>query len=252
MTLALGGCQPPPAPPPPPAGRWAPAPGTTWQWQLTGAVDVTVDAAVFDVDGFTTPAATVRELHARGRKVICYISVGSAEDFRPDAHRWPPAVLGRPLPGWPGERWLDIRDPERLAPVLRPRLDMCRDKGFDGVEPDIMDAYRHDTGFPLTAAHQLAFNRWIAREAHARGLAAGLKNDLDQVPALVADFDFAVNEECAAYAECAALTPFVAAGKAVFHAEYDLDPAAYCPATTRLGLSSIRKDRDLGPRLRRC
>ena len=36
----------------------------------------------------------VRSLHARGRYVICYVEVGAAEDFRPDYHRWPAAVLG--------------------------------------------------------------------------------------------------------------------------------------------------------------
>jgi hypothetical protein len=36
--------------------------------------------------------------------------------------------------------------------------------------------------------------RWIASEAHARGMGAGLKNDLGQISALVIDFDFFVNE----------------------------------------------------------
>ena len=40
------------------------------------------------------------------------------------------------------------------------------------------------------------------------------------------DFDFAVNEQCAQYGECADLTPFIEAGKAVFHVEYELPDAA--------------------------
>jgi hypothetical protein len=63
------------------------------------------------------------------------VSVGSFEAFRPDARRFPQAVLGRPLDGWPDERWLDIRRRDLLAPVLLPRLDECRAKGFDAVEP---------------------------------------------------------------------------------------------------------------------
>jgi len=102
------------------------------------------------------------------------------------------------------------------------RMDMCRSKGFDAVEPDLLDGYTNKTGFPLTAAHQLAYNRMIADLAHDRGLAVGLKNDLEQIPQLVGDFDFAVNEQCAEFSECASLTPFVKARKAVFHVEYDV------------------------------
>jgi hypothetical protein len=42
------------------------------------------------------------------------------------------------------------------------------------------------------------------RAAHARGLSVGLKNDLEQVKALVADFDWALNERCFRYNECTA------------------------------------------------
>jgi hypothetical protein len=182
----------------------------------------------------------VEQLHRHGRTVICYIEVGAAEDFRPDFGRWPSDVLGKPN-GWPGERWVDIRRPQRLARVLGPRFDMCRDKGFDAIEPDVMDAHENDTGFPITAEHQLAFNRYVARLAHDRGLSVGLKNDVEQVPHLVDAFDFAVNEECFAQRECASLRPFIAAGKAVLHAEYDVNPATFCAETKALGLSSVRK-----------
>ena len=126
------------------------------------------------------------------------------------------------------------------------RLDMCRTKGFDAVEPDNMDGYKNDTGFPLEAADQLRYNRLIARLAHERGMAVGLKNDLDQIPSLVRDFDFAVNEQCAQYGECGRLKPFIAAGKAVFHVEYDLPVARFCPDSRRLKLSSMLKKYDLG------
>lgn len=249
--VLTAGCHPAPVPgqTPDPApvaarARWIPAPGTTWQWQLTVPVDPTVDAEIYDIDGFGNGADVVADLHRRGRKVVCYIEAGAAGDFRPDHADWPPGVLGKPN-GWPGERWLDIRDPARLEPVLSRRLDMCRDKGFDAVEPDLMEHFRNDTGFPITAAHQLAFNRFIARLAHDRGLSVALKNDVEQVPELVGDFDFAINEECAAFGECAGLRPFIDAGKAVLHAEYDLAPADYCPRTIRLGFSSLRKNRSL-------
>jgi hypothetical protein len=42
---------------------------------------------------------------------------------------------------------------------------MCRAKGCDALEPDDVDAYQNDSGFPL-AEDQLPFNVWIANEAH--------------------------------------------------------------------------------------
>ncbi|MFB7451462.1 endo alpha-1,4 polygalactosaminidase [Streptomyces sp. NPDC056194] len=233
------------------ADRWRPAPGLTWQWQLSGTLDPAVDVPVYDIDGFDHPASTVADLHRRGRKVICYVSTGAWEKFRPDAGSFPAAVLGQGN-GWPGERWLDIRRTDVLGPIMAKRLDMCRDKGFDAVEPDNMDGYRNRTGFPLTAADQLRYNRLIATMAHERGLSVGLKNDLDQIPQLLPDFDFAVNEQCAEYEECDALVPFVTAGKAVFHVEYELTTGQFCPQAGKLGLSSMRKRYELDAWRRPC
>ncbi|MGW0601920.1 endo alpha-1,4 polygalactosaminidase [Streptomyces sp. NPDC002776] len=227
------------------APRWQPRPGLAWQWQLDGPVDPSVDVPVYDIDGFENSAADVARLHRDGRKVICYVNVGAWEDFRPDRADFPASVLGRPN-GWKGERWLDIRRVSVLRPLMERRFDMCRDKGFDAVEPDLMEGYGNDTGFPLTARDQLRYNRLIADLAHRRGLSVGLKNDLPQIPALVRHFDFAVNEECAQYDECGELTPFIAAGKAVFHVEYSEPAAAFCPDSRRLELSSMRKKPELG------
>ncbi|MFJ2743908.1 endo alpha-1,4 polygalactosaminidase [Streptomyces sp. NPDC087440] len=254
LLAAAAGCTSPPepAPSPGPTGpRWQPRPGTPWQWQLSGRLDLTVDAPVYDVDGHTTTAAQVTALHDEGRKVICYLSTGAWEDFRPDAARFPTEILGRGN-GWKGERWLDIRRTDVLEPLMAARIDMCRAKGFDAVEPDNMDGYRNTTGFPLTAADQLRYNRLIARLAHDRGLSVGLKNDLDQIPELVKDFDFAVNEQCAEYEECAKLTPFVAAGKAVFHVEYELPTARFCAQARELKLSSMLKRYALGVWRQEC
>ncbi|WP_320782076.1 endo alpha-1,4 polygalactosaminidase [Streptomyces sp. CRN 30] len=225
-------------------GRWQPRPGVAWQWQLDGRVDPSVDVPVYDIDGFENTAADVAGLHADGRKVICYVNVGAWEDFRPDADHFPESVLGGPN-GWEGERWLDIRRTSVLRPLMERRFDMCRDKGFDAVEPDLVEGYADDTGFPLTADDQLAYNRMIADIAHERGLAVGLKNDLAQIPELVGDFDFAVNEECAEFAECAELEPFVAAGKAVFHVEYRERTEDFCGEARELRLSSMRKKLEL-------
>lgn len=76
-------------------------------------------------------------------------------------------------------------------------------------------------------------------------MAVALKNDPQQVPQLVGPFVFAIAEECFQYEECDSYSPFVARGKAVFEAEYELDPGDYCTAAKGLGLSAIRKSYDL-------
>src|SRR5512138_3398992 len=116
---------------------WQPTVGLTWQWQLSEPpVDTSVDAQVYDIDIFDNDVSVVAELHAKGRKVIGYINVGSWEDWRPDQDQFPPKVLGKDYDGWPGERWLDIRRIEELAPIMLRRLDRCKSLGFDAVEPD--------------------------------------------------------------------------------------------------------------------
>ncbi|MFJ4790593.1 endo alpha-1,4 polygalactosaminidase [Streptomyces sp. NPDC088794] len=251
LLALLAGCASAPDDESPAAARWQPRPGVAWQWQLSGRLDTSVDVPVYDIDGFDQPKATVSALHAKGRKVICYLSTGAYEDWRPDAKKFPKSVLGKGN-GWDGERWLDIRRTDVLEPLMAARIDMCHDKGFDAVEPDNMDGYKNRTGFPLKAADQLRYNRLIAKLAHDRGMSVGLKNDLDQIPQLVGDFDFAVNEQCAQYGECADLTPFVKAGKAVFHVEYELPTSRFCADSRRLKLSSMLKKYELGAWRRAC
>jgi hypothetical protein len=235
-----------------PAGIWRPAPRTSWQWQLTEPVDLTVPATVFDIDGFDNSAAVVRRLHRLGRKVICYLDVGAFESYRPDAGAFSARLLGRRDEPWPGERWLDIRRIDLLRPIIERRLDMCRDKGFDGVELDEIDGYANNSGFALTRSDQLRYNRFLAREAHDRGLAAGMKNDVEQIPLLVHDFEFAVDEQCFEYHECRSLLPFIRGGKAVFQAEYRTPTSGFCAQSIRLGLSSIRKHLRLDAWRRLC
>jgi len=235
----------PPASAPGTPGIWRPPPHTTWQWQLTTPVDLSVPADMYDIDLFDNSADVVAALHASGRRAICYLSAGTYEPGRPDSGVFPAAVLGDQVAGWPSERWLDIRRLDVLGPIMEQRLDLCRAKGFDGVEADNVDGYSNSTGFPLTAADQLAYNRFLVAAAHARGLSVGLKNDLDQAAELQSDYDWALNEECFQNSECDLLRPFVAAGKAVFNVEYSLDTSAFCPLAQALGFMSMRKSLSL-------
>jgi hypothetical protein len=210
---------PTPSPSASAASWWRPAATTTWQWQLTGTLDTRYAVAAYDVDLFDTPATTIAGLHSAGRRVICYFSAGSSENWRADDGQFAAADRGSPLDGWVGERWLAVTS-DNVRRVIAGRLDLARSKGCDGVEPDNVDGYANKNGLNITAAQQLDYNRFLSTQAHARGLAIGLKNDLDQIAALAPAFDFAVNEQCHEYDECDELAPFVVAAKPVFVAEY--------------------------------
>ncbi len=86
---------------------WRPPQEASWQWQFSGSVDTTVRAEVYDIDMFDNGARIVRRLHSKGKKVICYISAGSYERWRPDAGRFPARAIphqrmgGRALAGHP-------------------------------------------------------------------------------------------------------------------------------------------------------
>ena len=234
---------------------WKPSVNTTWQWQLSGEIDTSFEVDMYDLDLFETEVETVQALHAQGRTLVCYISVGSWEDWRPDASQFPNEVIGKNYEGWPGEKWLDIRQIEKLAPIMRARFDKCKEKGFDGIEPDNIDAYTNDTGFPLTYEDQLAYNIWLAEEAHARGLSIGLKNDPEQVTDLLPYFDWALTEDCFNEGWCEEMLPFIQTKKPVFAVEYTdmgISFEDFCPQAKAWNISAIIKNRDLDNYMKSC
>ena len=233
-------------------GCWQPPLETDWQIQFNGAIDTSLDVDMFEVDMFDTTAATVSEFHAQGTMVVCYISGGSWENWRPDADEFPKSVLGKSLAGWPGERWLDIRRLRILRPLMNARLDRCQSKGFDSAEFDNVNGYQNPTGFDLTAQDQLRYNAWLANAAHRHGLSVGLKNDGPQASRLVDYFDWSLVESCFYYNECGPYDVFIDAGKAVMAIEYRLERSEFCDDAARHGFNAMRKHRDLDAYRRPC
>lgn len=231
-----------------------PMAGADFQWQLTGDLILSVDTAVFDLDMFEADAATIGLLRDRGVYVICYVSVGTVEDWRPDAGAFPPAIVGEEYDGWPGESWLDIRDRQFLPAILEARLDMAAAKGCQGIEPDNLDGYESGSGFPMDAADAMTFLRWLADAAHDRGLTIGLKNMPEFAADLAGTFDWVLTEDCAIEGWCGAFEPFLASGKPVFHVLYtdtEVDFAGIC-ARSATGATYILKNRDLDAWRRTC
>lgn len=224
----------------------------TFDWQLDDVTSNNVFTAdVIDVDAFSTSAATVQHFKDQGKIVIAYLSVGSVENFREDASMFPPEVIGNVYEGFEDENWLDITNFETFAPIMIARLDMIKEKGFDGVEPDNINGYQNETGFNITEAQAIAYCRWLIEEAHSRDLHIGQKNAEELVTELVDEFDWMLIEDAYADEFSDMALPYISSGKAVFVTEYTdrISPTNFtlnvCPNATTNKFSAILKDRDL-------
>lgn len=212
--------------------RWMPSLTDTWQIQLQGTINTGYNVAIYNIDLFDTPQATINALKAQGKRVVCYFSAGSSENWRSDFSKFKAADMGNALDGWAGERWLDTRSANVRA-IMQARMDLAKSKSCDGIDADNVDGYTNKPGFPLTAATQLDYNRFLADQAHARGLAIGLKNAVALLADLASSYDFALNEQCFQYNECGGYSAFTVQGKPVFNIEYQ---AKWKDAATRTKL----------------
>lgn len=260
------------SPTPPSGSLWLPtaAQPIAFHWVLGGSIDINdpvqmglrdmndkqkvlPEPDVYDIDGEYNTKQTVDYLHSKGKKVICYFDAGVYEDYRGDAWKFKalqPQVWGAVDDGWEGSYWLDIRRVSELEPIMKARIQMCKDKGFDSIEPDEITNWSNNPGFDkievnghkgITYQDQIIYNRAVAKWAHEAGLSIGLKGDLEQAHDLVNDFDWTLNEECFQYDECTTITNegpgadgkdypglqlFAQKNKAVWVAEYQKFDAA--------------------------
>lgn len=184
----------------------------------SGSAPADLAADVVSIDGMDATKASVAALKAAGKRVICYMNVGAAEDWRPDHEDFSGLHAGG-YPGWKGETYFDVTEPA-LKGLIRSRLAKhCRDKGFDAVEPDNIMNHEEPTPFRTTPEQQLAFNRWLAKTAHGMSLKIGIKNNDSQIAALASSFDFFIGEDYYADGLLGSLGPL--RGKAVYLVEYD-------------------------------
>ncbi|RMZ80589.1 hypothetical protein DV738_g2715, partial [Chaetothyriales sp. CBS 135597] len=217
--------QPTPAPPAGSGtvidGVWQPENGTTWQYQLASPVtEFTTDGIdVWDLDLFDNEASVISDIQSKGSKVICYLSAGSYENWRPDKDSFTEADYGKALEGWDGEYWLDTNS-ENVRQIMAARFDLAVEKGCNGVDPDNVDAYNNDNGLGLTQEDAISYLEFLADEAAARNLSIGLKNALEIVESVITRMQWSVNEQCLQYDECDRLAPFISQQKPVFHVEY--------------------------------
>lgn len=227
---------------PPPLAA-AVEPGMSLQYQITGELDTSVDAELFIIDLFDTQLAQIRALHAAGRTVIAYISVGSLERWRDDVDVFPPSAVGSTLAAYPNEAWLDTRA-AGVRSAMRARFEYAQTQGFDGVFASTLGAYRRDSGFELDQDDELDYLRFLSESAQALQLNIGLSGDFELSASLAGVFDWALAEGCVAANNCSELSPLRAAGAPLFDLELDGDRASVCQRAASDGISVTFKRRD--------
>jgi len=228
-------------------------PQMTFDWDLRSELPINSQyaAEVIDIDAFDNSAELVSELHSQGKKVIAYISVGSVENWRSDAANFPASVIGNNYDGWEGEKFLDIRNIDALAPIMKARLDMIKAKGFDAIEPDNIDSYTNDTGFDITEQDVINYCKWLANEAHSRGLSIGQKNATELAGQLVDSFDWILLEDAFEQNFQEEAKIYITKNKAVFATEYTDETSesdflnTVCQKASSLKYTAILKERDL-------
>jgi len=131
----------------------------TRQELLSAVSETSYDLVILDLfhDGEQFTQADLDQIRNKAcggeRLLICYMSIGEAEDYRyywnPDWSSSPPSWLGQENPEWPGnykveywdQQWKDIifgNEDSYLQRIL--------DAGFDGVYLDLIDAYEYFEG----------------------------------------------------------------------------------------------------------
>lgn len=255
--------QPPPAVPAVPAVPAAPTtanqswwqPGASdnlkWQLQLQGDIRIISGVDVYAAD-YTASQASINAAKNTGAKLKCYISAGSAENWRSDFYDFPVYTIGNEYQNWPGEWWLDTSNIDAIAPIMRARMDVCREKGFDIIDADNVNGYENNTGFNLSRGDSVNYIRWLANESHTRGMAFSLKNSESLIDDVIDAVDMLQTESCFVYGNCENAAKMIAADKPVFAVEYqenisESEFSQACSLAANYGFSMIYRNLSLSP-----
>jgi hypothetical protein len=254
-----------------PATRAAyPAPGSAHVWDTDLFSDSNTSSGS-NLGIPTGPSPVVEAIHAAGHYSVCYVEAGAYQTGFPDDADFAKKDYGYganryEMSGYSNEWWFDLAGfanyvagkPATLNSVavniaagLNDRFKWCALEGQNAVEPDDIDGYTNASatgakgaGWGLTQADSAGFERWLAYQAHADGLAVLQKNDPANAKVDEPLFDGALSEECNYYEDpCAGQGgdwgPYLASGKPVFNAEYTQDgetTSQFCSADDHWGI----------------
>ncbi|KAH8699988.1 glycoside hydrolase superfamily [Ilyonectria robusta] len=208
-------------------GIWQPDVGASWQIILKYPIKLEDDStdglapnvSIWDLDVYDNDITIFQALTAADKKIICYFSAGSWEDWRDDADDFDKADLGKGLDGWAGEKWLNVSSPA-VRKIMQKRIKYAADKGCNAIDPDNVDGYQNDNGLNLTEADTVSFVKFLSEEAAQYNMSTGLKNAGGIIDKVIDYVHFSVNEQCIEYSECETFSKFIDANKPVFNIEY--------------------------------
>jgi len=227
--------------------RWKPTPGLSWNYVLgDDKFDLSKEkATVIDVD-YNKSSNEIKKYHDAGKKVICYFSGGTVEEWRDDYNEFEKVsgLIQNEYDDWPGEYWLDIRK-SGLRPILKKRMKVAVEKNCDGIEVDNLDGYSvNKNHWDLKESDVVDFAKWLGNTAHELGISIGLKNVPGLIGKLESYFDFAINESCIEHSECGLYKPFLNNNKAVFgitYGDFNSKLNSLCKNLNGLNISMIVK-----------
>lgn len=229
--------------------------GKTWNWQLSPPYNLAQDVNILNLDLDEVKPEDMTILEQNGVTSICYVSVGTLENWRTDIDQFPDEIIGKAYGDWPDEKFLDISALDLVLPLMQARFERCANAGFNAIEPDNMDVFGNDSGFDISRAQSVTYFKKLAEIAHKLGLKIAQKNVPELSPQLSDTFDFAVTESCYQDDSCHEYELYAEKGKAILDAEYSdrpIDFEAACIYATDNKISMILKDRDLTQSYQAC
>lgn len=109
--------------------------------------------SVIDIDLFDNDASTIAEYKSSGKKVICYFSAGTREDWRDDKGSFKSSDFGKAMDEWPGENWVSVKS-DNVKAIMKKRIALAKEKGCDAIDPDNVDGF---VSIPLLILFEMSF-----------------------------------------------------------------------------------------------
>ncbi|OUM60832.1 glycoside hydrolase family 114 protein, partial [Piromyces sp. E2] len=175
------------------------------------------------VDVHSTKKETIAKYHSAGKKVICYFSAGSYENFREDKEAMKKVsglISSENLDGW-DEKYFNIKK-SGIKPIMEKRIKLAAEKHCDAIEADNLDVCQNVEKIELSTRDCVTYAKWLAKTAHKYDVSIGLKNSKYIAEQVAGEFDFAINESCFTHGKyCQKYKElFLDHNKAVFSIQY--------------------------------